>query len=135
MLALRNSLFDEFFAPFQNEAVRQNRWTWSCFSPATDVRESEDAYSIELDIPGLTEKEIELTLENRHLTLRGERKALENANYTRQERAFGSFERVFRLPEDADTAQITARARNGVLTVEIPKKEQAKARTISVSAE
>lgn len=135
MLALRNPLFDELLN-LDHTATNQARgWRWQCFSPSADVHETQDAYQIELDIPGLSEKDIELTLENRHLTLRGERKPNEEANYTRRERAYGRFERVFHLPEDADQANIEARARNGVLTVSIPKLEQAKAKTIVVKGE
>jgi HSP20 family protein len=135
MLALRNPLFDELLN-FENAVAKEPRgWRWQCFSPSADVRETEDVYQIELDVPGLSEKEIELTLENRHLTLRGERKPNEETTYTRRERSYGRFERVFRLPEDADQAQIEARAKNGVLTVSIPKLEQAKAKTIEVKVE
>ncbi|MGI5861581.1 MAG: Hsp20/alpha crystallin family protein [Myxococcales bacterium] len=135
MLALRTLPFD-LMTPFENTLMNEpRRWRWQCFSPSADVREDQDGYVIELDIPGLTEKEIEVTLENRHLTLRSERKPVDGANYTRQERSFGRFERIFHLPEDADTTRVEARARNGVLTVSIPKLEQARARTIEIKAE
>jgi HSP20 family protein len=135
MLALRTLPFD-LMTPFENALRNEPRgWRWQCFSPSTDVRENQDGYVIELDIPGLTEKEIEVTLESRHLTLRGERKPVEDGNYTRRERSFGQFERIFHLPEDADTSRVEALARNGVLTVSIPKLEQAKARTIAIKAE
>lgn len=136
MLALRNPLFGELFMPFERTfadgpAARRV----SAYSPAADVRESEKGYTIELDVPGLTEKDIEVTLDERHLVLKGERKAGEGAHYSRRERACGQFERVFHLPEDADLAHIEARARNGVLTVEIPRVESAKPKVIAVKAE
>jgi len=107
---------------------------WQCFSPSADIREAEAGYEIELDVPGLGEKDIEIVLENRHLTLRGERKPTEG-NYTRRERSFGRFERVFHLPEDADLQRIEAKARNGVLTVKVPRLESAKPRSIEVKTE
>ena len=75
-----------------------------------------------------------MTLENKHLALKGERKLVEDANFSRQERAFGSFERVFHLPDDADVGRIEATTRNGVLTVKIPKHEAARPKTIEVKS-
>ncbi len=110
----------------------QNGWRWSTFAPAADVRETANGYLIELDVPGLSEKEIAITLENRVLSLKGERKQPEDVKFTRQERPYGAFERQFRLPDDADTARIEARCRNGVLVVEIPRLEEAKPKTIEI---
>lgn len=110
-------------------------FAWECYSPAADVRETKEGYVLDLDLPGLTEKDVEVTLEGKHLTIRGERKAPDQAGYTRVERGFGAFERVFHLPEDVDVAKIEAKARNGVLTVTLPRAESAKARTIAVKAE
>lgn len=135
MLGLRNAMIADLFAPFESAGARNTEtWKWQAFSPAADVRETEGAYLIELDVPGMSDKDIEVVLESQHLTLRGERKQSENANYTRSERAWGQFERVFHLPEDADTARIDASARNGVLTIEIPKAESARRKTIAVRA-
>lgn len=136
MLAYRNPLFDAFFAPYQNEARHTtDGLAWNSFSPAADVRETKQAYLIDLDVPGLAENEIELVVENRHLTVKGERKPVESASFTRQERPFGRFERLFHLPEDADGGRAEARVRNGVLTVEIPKVESARARSIAIKTE
>jgi len=138
MLAFRDPVFGELVLPFRqalNAAAAPDRmgW-WQCFSPSADIREAEAGYEIELDVPGLGEKDIEIVLENRHLTLRGERKPTEG-NYTRRERSFGRFERVFHLPEDADLQRIEAKARNGVLTVKVPRLESAKPRSIEVKTE
>lgn len=115
-----------------NEARENFR---ECFSPFADVREITDGYAIDIDLPGLTEKDVEITLEGLHLTIKGERKSLSEAQYTRRERGFGSFERIFRLPDDVDNARIEAKAKNGVLTLTLPKSEAAKPRTISIIGE
>lgn len=136
MLAIRTPLLDALTAPFETPWNHpEARWQWQSFSPAADVRETERGYLIELDVPGLGEKEIQVTLENKHLMLKGERKPVDGADFTRQERPFGSFERIFHLPDDADASRVEARARNGVLTVEIPKLEAARARSIAVKVE
>jgi HSP20 family protein len=135
MLSIRNPLYDVLFAPFDLPApTRGESWLQSAFAPAADVRETESGYVLELDVPGLAEKDISLVLENEHLTIKGERQPAENARFNRQERAFGRFERVFHLPDDADGTRVEARVRNGVLTVDLPKRESARARTIEVKA-
>lgn len=133
MLALRNPMFADLFASLDGSADRNSiGWRWQTFSPAADVQASEKGYLIELDVPGLTEKELELVLESQHLTVRGERKPVENATYSRSERTWGRFERVFHLPEDADVEKLDASVRNGVLTVSVPRAESAKPRSITV---
>jgi HSP20 family protein len=128
------------FAPFDEiidslvPVDARTGWLWHGFSPEADIRESADGYLIELDLPGLTEKDVEITLEGHHLTVKGERKAPEVDGYNRRERGYGRFERVFHLPDDSDPARIEAKAKNGVLTVNVPKAESAKPRTISVVA-
>jgi HSP20 family protein len=137
MLAVRN--FD--FVPFQR--VVDSLWptspeaTCACerFSPATDVRETSEGYVIEVEVPGMTEKEIAVTLANGTLTLKGERKPDKDAAFTRQERAYGPFERIFRLPDDVDESRVEAKTKNGVLTLHLPKAERAKPKTISVVGE
>lgn len=121
-----DALFDSLL-PSRSPAAR-----WVSFAPAADVSETATGYEIALDVPGLSDKEIEITLDGRVLTLKGERKQPEDVKFTRQERAYGSFERKFRLPEDADTARIEARCTNGVLTVEIPRLEEARPKTIAI---
>ena len=121
-----DSLFDRAFGG-DGGALSQ---AWSSV-PCT-IWEDEDQFTIELDLPGLTEKDVAVTLEGKHLTIKGERKLTESANYTRRERGFGSFERVFHLPDDVDVTKIEAKAHNGVLTLRLPKAEAAKPKTINV---
>ncbi|MGC4117358.1 MAG: Hsp20/alpha crystallin family protein [Myxococcales bacterium] len=115
------------------DTVARQGYSWECFSPSADIRETKDGYAIDLDLPGMTEKDVAVTLEGKHLTVKGERKS-EDGEFTRRERGFGAFERVFHLPDDVDSARIEAKAKNGVLTVQLPKAEAAKPKTIAISA-
>ncbi len=140
MLAIRAPLFSNFafHPPFRalfDGALTNEPSTWQVFSPAADVRELEDAYLLELDVPGMSEKDIEVVVEQSQLTLRGDRKPMEAKSYSRQERSFGRFERAFQFADDVDATRIEASAKNGVLTVKLPKAEKAKARSIAVKSE
>ncbi len=102
--------------------------------PAVDITESDSAYRIELEIPGVPTDEVEVSVKEGVLTVSGERK-FETENHGRKhriERRYGRFSRSFRLPEDADENAISARARDGVLGLTVAKKEKAQPRTIEV---
>jgi HSP20 family protein len=128
--------FDEFFNDFPfSDSIVQNGENWM---PAVDVLEKEGNLILRADLPGMTEKEIDLKLEGGTLTLKGERKIEDedkNISYHRVESFHGSFTRVFRLPETVDCEKIKADFKNGVLTVTIPQKPEVKPREISVSVQ
>ncbi len=104
------------------------------FSPRVNLGEHENAYFIEVDLPGVSMKEIEVTVDGRELMISGERvfSAEEGTTFRKRECLAGRFERVFNLPEFAETEKIDASSSNGVLTVRIPKTEIAKPRRIEV---
>ena len=111
--------------------VVTSRWT-----PAVDIREDSEQFVIAADVPGVDPDNIEVTMENGVLTIRGERKLEarddgENG-YRRVERAYGSFYRRFALPDTADAEAISARGRHGVLEVVIPKRAALQPKRISV---
>jgi len=111
-----------------------SRDTWV---PALDVRESEDRFEVTVDLPGLQPGDVNVTFEDGMLSISGKREfSTEDRGDTwhRIERSFGTFARSMRLPQTADTEKIEARFDNGVLTVSVPKTEQAKPRTIEVQA-
>ena len=96
--------------------------------PAVDVVESENAYEIKAEMPGMDEKNIEVKVANGNLTIKGEKqeeKEEKKKDYYLQERKFGSFERSFSIPEGVDTDKIEAAFKNGVLNVTLPKKLEA----------
>jgi len=106
--------------------------------PAVDISEEEDRFVLTADLPGVSPDDIEITMENGVLTLQGERSSEhtdEQKGYRRTERVVGKFHRRFSLPETADDNSVSARNRNGVLELVIPKQEKPKARRISVRSD
>jgi len=111
-------------------AVETSQWI-----PAVDIREESGRFVVEADVPGVDPKDIEVTMGNGILTIRGERKHEETRNengYQRVERSRGVFYRRFALPDTADPEAIRARGHNGVLEIEIGKREAARPRRIEV---
>ncbi len=124
--------FSEILDRFFSEAVRKPVTT---FSPAVDIVEREDEYEIDLYIPGVNKDDVTIKMEGNTLTVRGERKFRheeEKENYLVVESAYGEFERVFTLPDNADAEKIKARYENGVLKLIIPKREEEKAKQITI---
>ncbi len=105
------------------------------WTPAADVFEDQDGLSIRFDLAGVDPKDVDIRFENGVLTLKGERK-LENEDkrdlYHRVELAYGTFTRSFSLPGTVDAEKIRAEAKNGLLTVFLPKRSEAKPRAIQV---
>lgn len=109
----------------------------SQWMPTVDIREEPDRFILFADIPGVDPKEVEITMENGVLTLKGAR-AVEDeqtrASFTRIERARGNFHRRFSLPDTADAGRISARGMHGVIEITIPKHEKVQPRRITVEA-
>jgi HSP20 family protein len=107
------------------------------FIPAVDVREEQERFVVQADLPGVAPTDIEITAEKGILTLRGERKSVkreESAGYERLERVSGSFTRRFALPENVQADAIKARFTHGVLEVSIPKQPVVAAKRVVVEA-
>jgi len=104
--------------------------------PAVDIREEDNQYLLTADIPGVNRKDIEITLEEGVLTVKGERNTetdVSEQGYRRRERTHGTFMRQFTLPDTVNATGISASARDGVLEITIPKQDKPEARKISVS--
>ena len=117
--------------------VPQNGGTQT-FMPAADVRETDKAVEIHLDMPGITPEQIDVKLEADQLTITAERKdekTVEEKGWIRRERTQGSYSRAFTLPDTLDGTKPEATYRNGVLTVTIPKREVAQPRSLKVKVE
>ena len=102
--------------------------TFSFAPPVVDVAEDEKAYRITAELPGLEPKDIELSVSGDRLVLRGEKreeKEQKDKNYYMSERAYGSFQRAFALPEGIDRDKIAAELAKGVLTITLPKTAEA----------
>ena len=107
------------------------------WTPAVDLRETEDAYHIDVDLPGVKKDALDITVQDGLVTVKGERKRAEDARaetYRRTERRHGPFERTFRLPQGVDPDQVAARFEDGVLTVTAPKPAEVKPRQVQVTA-
>ena len=110
---------------------------WNTRAPAVDVQEKDDEYLMEVELPGLTDKDIELNVEDNILTLssKKEEKTEEKKNgYVIRERRNHEFARTFVLPAEVDREKIKAEFNNGLLVVNIPKKPEAKPRRIDVKS-
>ncbi len=120
-----------FFNAHATDAANQVQdWT-----PAVDIREEENRYVLEADIPGVASEDLDITLEDSVLTIKGERtiNSEENsAGYRRRERTHGSFVRQFTLPDTVNTEAISAAFVNGVLEIGIPKQAKPEPRKITV---
>src|SRR3989442_10314754 len=106
------------------------------WAPAVDIYETEQELVVKADLPDVNEKDLDIRVENNVLTIRGERKfenSVSEDNYLRIERASGTFSRSFSLPNTVDPDAIKAEYRDGVLTVHVPKREEAKPKQIKVS--
>jgi HSP20 family protein len=118
-----------------HEDVR-SRGAWL---PPVDIHES-DAHEIvvQAEVPGLRREDIDLTVENNTLTIRGERRRdaqIQEQQYHRVERTYGPFSRSFTLPDTIDAARVRAEYRDGVLTVRLPQREDARPRQIQVAVD
>ena len=110
----------------------------SSWKPYVDIREESNRFLIKADIPGVDPKDIEINMEDNILIIKGERNTFnkeEKEEYSRLERLQGQFYRRFILPDTADATQIKARSKNGVIEIEIPKKEKASIKKITIKEE
>jgi HSP20 family protein len=126
---LFNSFFDTPTTAPNGSVAR--RWI-----PAVDLAETEGDYVLKADLPGLTEKDVHIELENNLLTVSGERKVESEETrkgFHRVERSYGSFTRRLTLPEGVDADAIKATVTNGVLEVRIPKPEAVKPRKVEIT--
>jgi HSP20 family protein len=108
------------------------------FSPAFEVKETKTGFIIHADLPGVKEKDLDVSLTGNRLTIRGKRdseKKEQTDTYYVYERSYGSFTRAFTLPEGADPNQLRAELREGVLDINIGKKPEMQAKKIAVKTE
>ena len=110
--------------------------TAGAWAPALDVEETEDAFTLHIELPGVAPDDVEVSLEENVLTITGERRFYDNREsdgFRRIERSFGRFHRAVRLPDRVDPDNVRATHRDGLLTIEVPKAEEAKPRRIEIS--
>jgi len=131
-----NDLFEDFFGDFENMfggmslPMMRHEDKWLAESPSFEVSETDDEFRVKAELPGMDEKDVEVSLEGDELTIRGEKKREHEErrrNYHVSEMSFGEFCRTFRLPEGVDREKAKAQFKKGVLTLTLPKTEQVKA--------
>src|SRR6266403_2491231 len=131
--SLQNQLTRLFNEAFERSSDESSITTWA---PAVDIFETEHELVVKADLPDIKPEELDVRVENNILTIRGERKfekKVNESNYLRVERAYGSFSRSFSLANTVNSEAINAEYKDGVLTLTIPKREEAKPKQIKVS--
>lgn len=126
-----NRMFGDFSFPAGAPDV-EVATTWA---PAVNIFEDQEEVAVTADLPGMKKEDVEITLENNVLTLRGHRRLEDEdkrENYHRVERAYGTFARSFTLPNTVNSEKISAEYTDGVLQIHLPKREESKPRQISV---
>jgi HSP20 family protein len=125
-----NRLFND---SSRDQAEESALTTWA---PAVDIYVTRNELAVKADLRDANEKEIDVRVENNLLTIRGERKfekSVSEENYLRVERTYGAFSRSFSLPNTVNAEAIGAEYKNGVLTVNLPKREESKPRQVKVT--
>lgn len=126
-----NRLFDEFFGE-RHSGIVEGSW-----APAVDVSETEADLVIRAELPGLSQDNIELNLQDNVLTLKGakqQEKKEDEENFHRVERSYGTFSRSFTLPINVNPEAVAATFKNGILVITLPKAEEARLKKIEISA-
>ena len=124
-------LFKDAFTPYMGESELSTR-TWA---PPVDIYETENDIVLKAELPGFDPKDVEVKVEDNTLYLKGERKfekEVNNESYHRVERSYGSFARSFSLPNSISTDKVKAEFKDGLLTLTLPKREEAKPRTVKI---
>ena len=128
-----NDDINRYLGNIRSKGAANQEHNWA---PAVDIREEENRYLLSADIPGVERENIEITLEDGVLTLKGERTGESGTNgkqYRRKERVHGTFMRQFTLPETVDTQNISATVKDGVLDVVIPKQAKLQPTRITIN--
>ncbi len=115
------------FAP----SLLSETWATGKITPRLDVAENEKAFHVSVELPGMSDKDVAVTVDGRVLTIRGEKKEekeKKDKETFRRERAYGAFRRTIELPDDVDSAKIEAKFKDGVLTIDLPRTQQAQER-------
>lgn len=133
-----NSLQDQINRVFSDVFERNEESSLTTWAPAVDIFETEHELVVKADLPDVKPEELDVRVENNILTIRGERKfekKVNESNYLRVERSYGAFTRSFSLANTVNSEAIKAAYKNGVLTLSIPKREEAKPKQIKVNVE
>ena len=136
--------FDRYFESFFGDSALTPATRSLCRQPAVDVRETENAYIVDMELPGYEENGIEIHVDGKRLSIASKQEETKEASsavpaqdqgtWIIRERRFSSFSRSFKLPENANPEEVSAQFKNGVLSVDIKKRPEAQKRTIQIKA-
>ena len=127
--------FDRFFSDYLPPLVANGEGSGAVISPRVDISDGEEAIHITAEVPGIDKDQLKIEVNNRVLTLTGEKQAEQehkDAGIYRSERVYGAFKRSFTLPDEVDVENIEAHTENGVLRVTLPKKPESKPKQIRI---
>ena len=122
---LLNELFHHNHA--EENCICENVW-----APRVNIVEDKNEFLLEIDLPGVSEKDVKITAHNDKLHIEGERKAGSEKNYVREEISKGKFCRSFKLPDNVESNKIEAAFKNGILSIKLTKKEESKPKEVSI---
>ncbi|MCK4321301.1 Hsp20/alpha crystallin family protein [candidate division WOR-3 bacterium] len=125
-------MFKDFFTGFTSPALSSRLF------PVMDIRETDEQFIIDAEVPGMDKKDVKLSIKKDELIIEGEKKEEkkeEGESFIRVERSYGSFRRSVRLPVEVDQSKVKAKYENGVLQIFIPKSEKAKPKEIEIKVE
>ena len=134
LLDMRKDL-DRVFGSFFGATPAGMATTEGVWAPAVDIYENKDGFVVKAELPGMKQEDIQITIVDNALTLKGERRReneVRDEGYTRIERAYGTFQRALVLPSVVDASKVRAKYKDGILEIELPKKEEAKPKEIKV---
>jgi len=132
----RTNRMNRLFRELLNSEAPEEALTTTSFAPPVDIYEDEHNITLKLEVPGIEENDIDVSIDNNTLIVQGERKIEKEEreeNFRRVERQYGSFTRTFTLPNSVDPGQVSAHYDMGVLKVKLAKKAEAKPKQIKVS--
>lgn len=126
-----NQLFEDFFGRVPSRRM----FAEGFWAPLMDIEETKDEILVKAELPGMRKEDVKIQINNDVLSITGERKREEETRdktFHRIERAYGKFQRMIRLPAEVDATKVKATYENGVLTIKLPKSEQAKPKEIAI---
>ena len=135
LLSIQNEMNKLFDSSVSKSLDRKDVFDGGFWAPAVDIHDEKDSYLIKADLPGVKQNEIDISVDDDTLTLKGDRKVEKeekDKNYYRSERVYGAFQRSFALPSSVDATKIAANYKDGVLEIRIPKTEEVKKKQIKV---
>lgn len=130
-----DEIFHDFVKTFYQQFPSLSKTSADYFIPKFDVSETSDSYLLEVDLPGLEQKDIDINVDNNVLTIKGKKETnveTKKKNYFTRERSYGEFQRSLTLPSNTDSSKIDAKFKNGVLEVSIPKVKTGASKKIEI---